>query len=194
MGEIRRVLDHTRLRGQLAAAGLYLVAFELLQNAIIERIKGFYGFNADLWRALGIEVEKGHWDEPKREWLAGLGLDGGSDATKISDTDVRKRSIEWLVKMSAIESSDADEIARIVNHRNEIAHELPKVLLEGQVDIEELRWIRQLVNKIEIWWIREVEIPSSPEFDGRDVSDADISPGPVILLDLLISAAQGLGK
>jgi hypothetical protein len=46
-----------------------------------------------------------------------------------------------------------------------------------------------LVDKIERWWIREVEIPTNPEYDGREIVDEDIKPGAVMFLDMVLSTA-----
>lgn len=48
-----------------------------------------------------------------------------------------------------------------------------------------------LLRKIEVWWIREVEIPTNPDFDGREIDDAAIVPGPLIGLQVLQDIALG---
>jgi hypothetical protein len=47
------------------------------------------------------------------------------------------------------------------------------------------------MNKIEVWWVKEFEIPANPDFDGQDVDAANISPGSVIALKMLCAIALG---
>ncbi len=48
-----------------------------------------------------------------------------------------------------------------------------------------------LVDKIERWWIVNVEIPTNPEFDGQDIDEAGIVPGGTMGLRVLIDIALG---
>ena len=48
-----------------------------------------------------------------------------------------------------------------------------------------------LLRKIEVWWITNVEIPVNPDFDGNDVDEDEITPGPVIAMRLLLDIALG---
>ena len=192
--EVRRLLDQNGIRKQLTASSLYLAAFQLLEFVVVERIKGFFGYDARLWKALGMEAEDGRWDTPKREWRKALHLPDSKSGEEIAGgerSDVRKQSVRWLVEMGAIDESEGEEIRRIVDHRNDIAHELPRMLLNGRTDLDELWRIRQLVNKIEIWWIREFEIAGSP-LDSQELLDEMISPGNVVLLDFLLGAIKEL--
>jgi hypothetical protein len=54
--------------------------------------------------------------------------------------------------------------------------------------------ICQLVAKIDRWWIREVEIPSNPDFDDQNldtIDDSEITSGNMVFLQLLIQTATG---
>jgi len=48
-----------------------------------------------------------------------------------------------------------------------------------------------LLRKIEVWWIKEVEIPTNPDFDGQEISENGIVPGRVMGLQLLCDIALG---
>ena len=48
-----------------------------------------------------------------------------------------------------------------------------------------------LLNKIEVWWIINVEIPTDPDLDGRDVDESGIVPGSVMTIRLLQEIALG---
>jgi hypothetical protein len=47
------------------------------------------------------------------------------------------------------------------------------------------------VTKIDRWWIREVEIPTNPDFDGREVADDDIQSGNMLFLQMMVRIVEG---
>ena len=48
-----------------------------------------------------------------------------------------------------------------------------------------------LLAKIERWWIRNVEMATDPDWDGKDVEDVDITPGRILLMQIIVDVAQG---
>lgn len=105
----------------------------------------------------------------------------------------------WLEQNGAISPQDATSLRSIRRHRNQIAHELPYLLgdIDREINLEYLQQIRQLLRKIEVWWIRNVDLLVNPDFDGVEVADEDIEPGPVLILDYIIRVAldnQGHGQ
>jgi hypothetical protein len=47
------------------------------------------------------------------------------------------------------------------------------------------------LEKIERWWILNVEIPTDPDFDGGEVDEKGIVPGVLIGLRLMMDIALG---
>jgi hypothetical protein len=50
-----------------------------------------------------------------------------------------------------------------------------------------------LLDKIERWWIVNVEIPTHPDFDGKydEIDENGVIPGPILSLRVLIDVALG---
>lgn len=48
-----------------------------------------------------------------------------------------------------------------------------------------------LLDKIERWWIVNVEITTDPQFDGQEIDEEGIIPGPIIGLRLMMDIALG---
>jgi hypothetical protein len=46
-----------------------------------------------------------------------------------------------------------------------------------------------LLRKVEVWWIREIEIPTNPDFDGQNIPDSAIQPGRCLLMQVLFDIA-----
>ena len=68
------------------------------------------------------------------------------------------------------------EFLELRDHHNRIAHELPNVLLNTQIQVDQNRLILlfQLLCKIDRWWIMEFEIPANPKFDGQTLDPAEV--------------------
>ena len=51
--------------------------------------------------------------------------------------------------------------------------------------------LRQLLRKIELWWLLNVDMTKAQDNLPEGVADFDIVPGSVIILDLMIGVALG---
>ena len=51
--------------------------------------------------------------------------------------------------------------------------------------------LASLIRKIERWWIVHVDVPTNPEFDGKDVDEESVTSGPEIAMSVLWDLAMG---
>ena len=170
-----RFLNPAILRTNLMVAAIFITSFELLKDTIVEHIRHFFshGFNKD-----GLII---------------------SEKYKVDVLSLNKSksplyaSLEWLKKMEVIDNQDIEEFNEIKNCRNEIAHEMVNFISEdSKIDpLPLLPKIIELLSKIEKWWILNVEIPTNPDFDGKEINEDNIVPGPVMTLRLLTDIAFG---
>ena len=42
-----------------------------------------------------------------------------------------------------------------------------------------------------MWWVVNVEIPTNPDYDGKEIDEEGIVPGAVLTLQMLIQVASG---
>lgn len=107
------------------------------------------------------------------------------------DKDLLSASCQWLEQNGVISADDTVLINDIRRHKNEIAHELPHLLsdIDHDTNLEYLQHTRRLLRKIEIWWIRNVDMSIDPEFDNVEVADKDIHPGPALVPDEILRIA-----
>ncbi|MGA7501591.1 MAG: hypothetical protein WBX00_33080 [Isosphaeraceae bacterium] len=168
-----KFLNPEVLRSNLITASLFLAAYETLKTSIIDRIRAFFTHDFD---ENGMIVGEGY-------------------RTKVLSLDKSplRASLLWLKEMSAIDDFDIARIDEIREHRNALAHELPTYIATGDADvnIQLLVAIVTLVTKIDRWWIREVDIPIDPDYDGREVADGDIHSGNMIFLQMMLQIAAG---
>ena len=161
------------LKAKLIAASMYLTAFELLKDSIIDRVKGFYitGFDESdttVSSAYAAEV---------------LSL----------NKSCLYASLLWLKKQDAINDDDLSTFEAIKTCRNGVAHELRRIVagdLEGAF-VEQLPALISLLRKIEVWWIVNFEIPINSEFDGAEIDEAGIVPGAIWTIQLMFEVALG---
>ena len=170
-----RFLDPGVLRPNLVLASLYIAAFEVLKNSIIERLRDFYVSGFD---------QKGMIISPeyKEEVLS-------------KDKSPTYASLKWLKRSDAINDDDIEKFNKIKEFRNFLAHEITKMLMEGlPTDFpERFNDMVALLDKIERWWIVNVEIPTNPDFDGRyeEIDESGIIPGPILSLRMMVDVALG---
>ena len=93
--------------------------------------------------------------------------------------------------MKAITDKDIEDIKKIREHRNVIAHELPKLLInkDDNINLEYLVKMRKLLKTVDTWWIKEVELSINPDFKGKNIEKLSVSSGPMIVFDYIISIA-----
>ncbi len=161
-------------RPRLIAASVFIAGFEALKESIVGRIRSFFWTGFD---------ESGDKLDPKYE----------SDVLSRNKSPVYA-SLEWLKERGAVDDQDLAAFGRVKTCRNTLAHELLSALgSEGlPPDFEErLKEMLEMLKKIEVWWIANVEIPTDPDLDGAENNEDGITTGPVVVLQLLVEIALG---
>ena len=167
------LLDPTMTQEKLISASLYIAAFEILKDSICGRIKTFYSIGFD---------ESGSITDTKY-------------ATEVLSRHSRplQASLAWLTEHEAIDAADTQTFARINAVRNHLAHNLQTVIF-GESPSEHIALFQDLIallRKIETWWVVNVEIPTNPDYDGQEIDESGIVPGPVLMLQMMFEVASG---
>jgi len=161
------------MQERLISASLYITAFELLKESIIGRIRSFY--------------------------MVGLDTDGEVIDEKYETVVLSKNknplvaSLNWLSENYVIDENDRQAFERIRTARNLIAHELPSMVM-GSKDfqyVEKFQELLALLKKIEVWWVVNMEIPVNPDFDGKEIDEDGIVPGPILMLQMMLEVVSG---
>ncbi|AJY05992.1 hypothetical protein QZM46_06085 [Burkholderia vietnamiensis] len=171
-----QLLTPAVMQEKLISASLYITAFELLRQSIVGRIRDFYNIES-------IGLEPGTYQfsgEYRSKVLA-------------RNKSTLYASLDWLTEYGAIDLGDLATFERIKSIRNKLAHELPSIVT-GTVDFDHIEIFHDLITilrKIEVWWVVNVEIPTNPDFDGREIDEAAIVPGPVLMLQMMVEVLSG---
>lgn len=153
-----KFLDAGEVKFQLISASLYLTAYDLLIQCIVEKIKDFYTTGFD---------EKG--------WIVDRSYE--NDVRGLFKKDIVIASLLWLKKNEAITEKEFQRIKTFKGHRNEIAHELTKIITDSDASTktEFISEIRDLFFKIQKWWFVEFEVPIDPELGKLDMEKLDFN-------------------
>jgi hypothetical protein len=163
------LLSKDVLKQNLARAGLFALAYELLKNSIIETPRGFFTMGGTTTDTYKTEILSKH-------------------------PDVLIASCRWFRDNGAITEDDLADVLRFREYRNYIAHELPNVLLNPTVQVDTDKLLRpfKLLSKIDRWWITQFEIPTNPDFDGENINPSEVRSGSMEFVSYLIRVVYDL--
>jgi hypothetical protein len=168
-----RFLDPEVLRPSLMLASIYIATYEILKDSIISRIKDFYVTGFDQSGEI-------------------IGTDYLSDVLSKNRSELYA-SLEWLKESKAITDVDIAVFNKVKQCRNDIAHEISRMLSEGLPKDFSDRFndMVSLISKVERWWIINVEIPLNSEFADKEIIEDEIIPGRIAGLRMMIDVALG---
>ncbi len=171
-----RLLDPAELRKNLILASIYITGYEMLKDSIIERIKSFFSTAQYCFDENAAVVD----DEYDAEVLS-------------RNRSPLYASLSWLREMNVIDDHDMEMFEAVKKLRNKVVHEMATFITEGDTDdcVAGFVDMAGLLTKIEVWWIKNFELEVNPEFDGQDIEDDAIVPGPVIALRVMTDVALG---
>jgi hypothetical protein len=155
----------------LIQAGAFLSAYELIRLQVVDGVRDFF------WT--------GREDNGKKVLCPDY------------ETDVVVRaknrftaSVSWLVENGALTQEQADVLEEVHRHRHEIAHELPKILIDPDFEVNSALLLAAAVvlRRLGVFWGR-FTVDADPQWDNVEVRDEDIRSGPDLLMGSLIEIA-----
>lgn len=158
------------MKRTLVRAGAFLSAYELIKLQVIDGVKDEY------WRGEMRDGKKVYREaDYQRQVLA-------------RDPDSRFRaSCSWLVEIGALTQLQAGVLEEVHRHRQELAHELPKILIDPDFDVDTklLLAAAGCLRSLGVFWGRDA-VAIDPTWDGVEVADEDIWSGPALLMSSLL--------
>jgi hypothetical protein len=154
-------LSPESIRVTLGFAGLYLITHELIKQAVLERVKSFYWYDEAEYR---------------REVLTRA-------PSKF------RASLLWLVEGQAITLDQADRLDAIYRHRQELAHELIRYIIDPDVElgVELFSEVVVILKAIMRFWT-SIEIDGGSFEHMGDVEIDDVVPLSLIVLQHCLDA------
>lgn len=176
--EWTNILDPQILKPNLEFISLYIALYEKLEDTIISRVKDFYTV---------IELNDIEYQNKV------LNLYDPKKCSKINkQCKTLISSLIWLLDANAITDNDINIISNLKKERNKLTHEMFDLLSQGLPKDVHVRFsdMISVFNKIEKWWIIEIEIPGSCEIENIENVDIDnVMSGHMIILQLILNIA-----
>lgn len=168
-----RFLDPDVVRPSLFLATMFVTTFEILKDSVVDRIKDFYNSGFD---------QTGPIVSPEYQ-----------EKVASRNKSVLYASLDWLKEYEVIDDHDLKTFEKLKKTRNQLAHQLFDVVT-GQVESDhraQFEVLIELLRKMEVWWVINVEIATNPDYDGQEIDTQGIVPGAILSLQMLIQVATG---
>lgn len=170
-----RFLNPHELKESLVEASMFISIYEVCKDFIISKPRDLY---TNDW---GLESQ-----EISTEYRS-----------KVLSLSRRQSPLEasllWLKSIGAINDSDINVVNNAREHRNEIAHELPKYLYDPERYVSGVIYysLLEVVHKIGVFWVKNYELALDPDYSGKEIETADIQIGTVMMVQMIMEIAFG---
>mgnify|MGYP000754186372 FL=1 len=173
------ILDENIVKTNVNFAALFVMNYECLKDYVISQVKGFYCDDLYFENDEAIYIESEAYKQEVRTL----------------DKQLENASLKWFMESEAITQEDFDNYQKIRKRRNEITHELLKNLNIGftEDDIKLFVTLTNLYEKIDRWWINEIEIPTSADEIPEDYDRDGVCGGQAIVLSIINDIVLGDG-
>jgi hypothetical protein len=172
----KNFLNPDILKTNLILGSLYITVYGLLKESIIERIKNIY---IDIFDKNGLNINEDY----SKEILS-------------RNKSPLYASLDWLKENGIIDDNDCKIFEEIKLCRNELSHEM-KTLFTNEIKTNPIiNFINMidLLNKIEKWWIVNVDLPINSDICDEQINEDDVIPGIIMSIQLMIKIALGDDK
>ena len=168
-----KFLNPETLRGNLIGIALFISAYEMFKDKVVEKPVYFFSDTFDK-------------DGPV------TGEEYRAEVLSLSKNRL-EASLLWFQQMEALDQADMDSFHRIRKHRNELTHEMVEFLSDSRksLDVELFQSLIALLTKVEKWWFENFELGVDPDILPAGANPADVIPGPVWSLQLMLDIALG---
>jgi hypothetical protein len=167
--KLLRSLDPAYLKDNLMASSLYIALFESFKDYVVETLKMFYF--------------RGY-----KDGKIILSADYGSEVEGFSPKHPPMAALKWLEERGAIDADDLAHYDRLRQFRNELVHKLLDRLFEGMPEDLPSNTVALLALRIKIekWWILNIEIPTSGDYDAdHDIDEDKITTGTEMMSQMI---------
>lgn len=155
---LKQILTPEILNFNLKFISIYIAVYESFKEHIVSKVKYFF--------LSGIEDGKEQFQRYDEEVLS---------LSKSKENRQIKGTLEWLKKVGCINDEDIKLFKTITDIRNDLTHNMANKLFEGVNDqtAESFVSMIKLFEKIDKWWIMEIEVPTCGQYTAEEQQNID---------------------
>ena len=167
----KNILGENTLKTNINFVAVFVMNYECLKEFIIEQIRDFYS-------------EHFHMDSDRIVCEESIAY---KEKVRALDKNLENASLKWFIDAGAITKEDYDTYQKIRRRRNDITHKLLKNLNIGfgEEDAQLYADMLRIYNKLDKWWINEIEIPTSAEVIPEDYDRDGVCGGQALMLSII---------
>ena len=179
-----RICDQESLQVQLSFMALFIGMFEFMKDTLISRVESFLCSNMT-------QNEDGEWvyihNETYKNEIEKRFVDGKIVKDRLRNT------VLWFKDANAISDDDYELFRKLRDKRNSYAHKMAQHVWDGlpEQDAKGLLDLLDLYIKLDKWWINEIEIPISGEFEPGSYDEDSVESLALITFKIMISTLFG---
>lgn len=177
MDNWKNILDENILKFNVNFAAIFVLNYECLKDYVINQVRDFYS-DDEKWNGDNYIFKE--TVEYKKE-------------VRALDKNIEDASLKWFIQSEAITADDFEKYQIIRKRRNDITHELLKNLNDGftEKDAKLFGDMLEIYNKIDKWWINEVEIPIAGDEIPDNYDRNSVCGGQAMILSIINSIILG---
>jgi hypothetical protein len=168
------LLNPDVLRPSLIAVALFVLAYESFRERAIQHVRMLY-------------------------WC---GIDGSGHKYKEDDyrADILSRSrspfhasLDWYREMGALDAIDLASVETLRKSRNRLVHQLMEIVGTNDLasELTGFAELARIYRKVEVWRVVNIELAGDPEWEGKEINEEEIMPGPILMMQMLTDVALG---
>ena len=177
MDKWKNILDENILKYNVSFAAIFVLNYECLKDYIINQVRDFYSDN-------------GKWDGDNyiSEETAKY-----KKEVRALDKNIENASLKWFLQLDVITVDDFEKYQVIRKRRNDITHKLLKNLNDGftENDTKLFGDMLEIYNKIDKWWINEIEILITENDIPEDYDRNEVCGAQAMILSIINSMVLG---
>lgn len=171
MDKWKNILDENILKYNVSFAAIFVLNYECLKDYIINQVRDFYSDN-------------GKWDGDNyiSEETAKY-----KKEVRALDKNIENASLKWFLQLDVITVDDFEKYQVIRKRRNDITHKLLKNLNDGFTENDNKLFgdMLEIYNKIDKWWINEIEIPITGNDIPEDYDRNEVCGAQAMILSII---------
>lgn len=159
--KLHNISDKETLQSNLTFIALFVGMYEDFADRVQQRVELLLCDRAYVDSRNRLRVAKG---KAYNEIIRKRQVDGRGHR------DILKASVLWLVDQKVIKKEEYETFLELKTLRNRLTHQMSQVVWDGlqKEEIEKLMVLFDLYEKVDRWWLDEVELP----VNGQDIVES----------------------